>query len=182
MKNASTTLYKETLSESLQVSVKNLYRSMAFGMIPKDVLGMDISFAAKVVFAAVRMMSKGESVVALSCQSIADVCHASRPTVIGALRVLEKSALIRKSGAAVKQVQPYEILHERMLKLGRTGELTEVTTARKKTSLVKCVRPGCKKLTPGHSTGWCIACRRDVELDGRIRRKVEVALDQRMAK
>ena len=161
---ASTSLYTETLAKKAQVPGTKSTGSSGFGMIPDDVLQRpEITPGAKVVLACLGRLGHGKSLVAFSHDYIGANCGLARRGVASALSQLETVRLIRKSGEKVKQVQPYEILHPRLV--NEKSEATpEVGTARnhKPQAFTPC--GGCGKLKRVGVGSFCRKCIRNAEV------------------
>lgn len=171
----SVTLYKETLPKNPQVSAGKTRRSK-WGKTVSDVTSRrDISYSAKVLFNAFSEHGKGQQVVALSQVFLAAAIGGDRGTVQIALKSLEGVGLIEKLGLPEgrEQIQSYRMLHPALIR----GEQTEAIRAARP-NLRKC--PKCSQLgVLRKTTGWCLRCTKDVELDGRIRRTVNGELSVR---
>lgn len=74
---------------------------------------------------------------------------------------LDIVAVDRKTG----KPNAYAIRSEVFAAIPRQTRAERIIRAK---TLVKCLK--CPKLFPGHKTGWCLKCRREVELDAKIRR------------
>ena len=85
-------------------------------MVPADVLKReDISASCKLVLAGLAMESYGSGHISISHQAVAAICGINRITVLNGLARLCEVGLIEKDGAPVRQVQPYKILHARLV-------------------------------------------------------------------
>lgn len=174
MKFPSVSLYKETLSKKSQVPAgKTPGKKPKFGMAGEEFWARtDLNLGAKAVLMGIAIHGGGESVVALSQGFIAAACGIERSTVKKGLDALEKHGLLKKSGGEVDQVQPYEVLYPLIvtaLRQKTTG--AAVTRSHKSTpALVKCLKPSCGTLCRPHKTGWCLKCRKEIELEAKIRR------------
>ena len=112
MKSPSNSLYKETLSESLQVPVKKRTGRIRFAMLPADVLrDPKLPPTAKLALQGMAMEAYGAGELAISHQALANVCGSSRPTILQGLKHLCRAGLIEKMGDPEKQVQRYRFLH-----------------------------------------------------------------------
>ena len=181
MNSASVSLYKETRSQKATGEVAKCHRLEAFGMLPSSVLSLDLPPGAKVLFAGLAMLSKGHAVVAVSLPEISTACGMDRATVIRNLRRLVKAKLIERAGRPLWQVQPWKILHPRVVRREAVRgdmELPEaVWTAKRKVELVACAR--CRMPCVPGKTGWCRKCAGKVEMEGEIRRMVNRAITER---
>lgn len=124
-------------------------------MLPKDVLQRrDISSGCKIVIAGLAMESHGSGRIAISHQALAFVCGMSRPSVLECLSRLCAVGLIKKDGSPVKQVQPYLILHHRLVTKPTAGR---EATPDVKRAVISC--PKCHKKRPMLlKIGWCRSC------------------------
>lgn len=157
MSSPSKDLYKETLSEMRQVPVAKCDRSREqFASLTKSILRRrDVTAAAKILFAAMLIESRGTGYVMASDSVLAEASGISRSRIIELRKSLERAELIQKFGKPVQQVQAYQVLHG-----GRaTGVLPEEQpkTLRHRPELRPCVL--CKDLcVPRKRTGWCARC------------------------
>lgn len=166
----SKSLKKETLSDLLQVPVNFLTGKIRFGMVPQDVMARrDISPACKLVLAAMAMESLGSGHIAISHQALAFLCGLSRSAVLDCLRRLQACGLIEPDGKPVKQVQPYRILHARLINDVKAVELRPAKVIR---AVILC--PSCKRKRPMLlKSGICRACAWDIKMDRKVRRLVQ---------
>lgn len=160
LKNGSSTLHKETVSEFLHPGepqgVKKLDTPGRFAMLPATVLASEVSLAAKVVYAALSMQAMGRSDVASSHKALAKLCKISRPTVLAGISQLVEAKFIEASGNRVNSVQPYRLLAKTANRLTPTERNGVATSDKGRTAAarcIRCVRPS--KLGPG---GVCRAC------------------------
>lgn len=164
-------LYTETLSEKRQVRVGIPTGSKRFGMGPEDVLSRtDITPSAKVVLITMHMESIQTGRVALSDQVLGRKSGVSRSHAIDCRKQLEAAGLIAKDGPPIKQVQPYRLIHHRLV--GKTGQdeaagEREVITARPHREMVQCL--SCRRKVGGVGKhGWCRTCAADKDLPRRV--------------
>ena len=180
MKKASVTLYKETLSKNQQVPVgfSRRWKKGKWGLISAEVLEIrGLSFGAKCVFSALSIHGKGNEIIAASHGQIAGWIGGERSTVSGALDALEELGLISKVGLAGRdQIQAYRMLHPLLIRKSRQ-EGEEAPESKEKPKLVACGK--CRKPCVPGLTGRCRKCMGDVELDGKIARRVNAELAQR---
>ena len=160
MKNASETLYKETLSKNPQVPAGKSHRWKRgkWGLISAEVLELrGLSFGAKCVFAALSIHGKGDEIVAASHGKIAEWIGGERSTVAAALDALEELELISKVGkAGADQIQAYRMLHPLMVRRIRQG-VDVPPVSKEKQALVPCAE--CRKACVPDKAGWCRKCR-----------------------
>jgi hypothetical protein len=169
VKLSSVTLYKETLPDFPQVCAGKP-RRFKWGKTVSDVTSRrDIPYSAKVLFDAFAQWGNGHEIVALSQVALADAIGGDRGTVQTALDALEGAGLIVKHEIAGSrsQVQAYRMLHPALVRRDKSLSAPEVPANK---GLVKCAKVVCGKLTRPHKTGWCLKCRKDAELDGKVRR------------
>jgi DNA-binding Lrp family transcriptional regulator len=172
---------KETMSPERTVPFGGANSSKAIhGQIPGDILArVDVSPAAKVVLAVMRMKSYNSGGLIASMAILAKAAGLSRTHVFESLKELESAGLIRKVGQRIKQVQPYEIscdVDVAVLPLSR-----EPSTLRKRRRLTPCGM--CKTpCVPYKTTGWCAACSKEarnrVITKTLVREEVAVALSK----
>lgn len=176
MKNqnsASVTLYKETLVKNCQVAGTKTAR-FKWGKTTSDVTSRrDIPYSAKTLMDAFSEHGKGKEIVALSNVFLAEAIGGERRTVAVALRTLENARLIEKSGepSGHEQIQAYRMLHPALVRTERK------IVVENRPNLAKCLK--CKRDCVPRKNGWCLRCAKDVDLDGRVGRKVTKALADR---
>jgi hypothetical protein len=137
----------------------------------------DISASSKVLLAGMAMESKCTGRLLMSDGALAKTCGIARSQVIECKRRLEKTGLITKDGDAIKQVQPYKILDQR-LSQRNSGQPGEIVVAASKRELATCLR--CRKKCGSLSkAGWCRACNADAKLDRKVRVAIDTALKSR---
>lgn len=173
MNKPSKSLYKRTLSESLQVSVKILTGSRRFSMLPEDLLSAkNLPPIAKLLAQGMWMDSFGADVVAVSHQALALICGVSRPAVFENLKVLVKFGVIERAGKKIGQIQPYRFLHPFYQNKSHVAEEIPVRTVRHKGPMRKCAN--CFNLRYGlMKTGWCRTCVNEVKLVKKMDRRIE---------
>lgn len=166
-------LYKETLSDFLQVPVKFPTGRTPFGMLPQDVLRRtDLSAACKIVLAGLGQESRQTGRVAISHQALAFVCGLSRVTVFDCLQRLSAVGLIQEDGPRVKQVQPYRLMHPRMASsTAREGKHDPICA--------RVVCPKCKKSRPALlKIGICRSCNWDLKIRRIVREETAVQMER----
>ena len=136
---------------------------------------MTIPASAKIVLGSLGSKGRGAAKVLVSNHALALACGLTRGTVASGLKILVEAQLIASGGAPVEDVQPWLILHPRLLTGRETPTILQTT--KRRGLVVEC--PRCHKLGVLRKTGWCVACTKDVDLDGRVRRKVAGALAER---
>lgn len=176
VKSPSILLSKETLSGSLQVPVKGLYRSrQSFIVFPTDVAAIkNLSASAKMVLMAMAIEARGTGYCAASDDALGQLVGLSRPTVIDGRKRLEKADLVRKDGPPIQQVQPYALLHSRFLSANAEEKKADAPSVVRKREWQRC--GGCHRLRPAlPKTGICRSCssvKRTENISERVARKV----------
>lgn len=142
-------------------------------MVPKSVLRLrNLSAANKMVLAGMAMEAKGTGRIAISHGALAITCGCSRTTAMAACLALEKAGLIAKDGVPRGQVQPYRLLHPRLVSKFVGGARSQSKEGPKTTALLRCPRcqERCRALL---KTGHCRGCRWNDKVDGRIEAKLK---------
>lgn len=174
LNSASVTLYKETLPKNQQVPDQKTSR-FKWGKTVSDVTSRtDISYSAKVLLNAFSEHGKGREIIALSQSALAEAIGGHRGTVQVALAALERVGLIEKSGlpSGHEQIQAYRMLHPALIR-----SAIKTVETRHKPNLRTCAR--CQKLgVLRKSTGWCLACTKEVQFKGVVRREVKGTLTE----
>ncbi len=163
-----TSLYKETLSEMLQVENSQVSQIATggklqdwFAIAPAEFMKRrDISPTAKWVWCAMLMHSLGSNRVAMSHHAIAEACGSSRAQVLRCLRDLVGVGLIEAAGPPEHQVQPYRILQARCRLVAQPVPAAPAHPAKPLLTCGKCHKPARGLM----NTGWCRSCASEMKV------------------
>lgn len=140
-------------------------------MLPKSVMcRRDITPAAKLVLSAMSMESCGTGRVAISDGALGLLAGCTRTTALVARTLLVGAKLIEKDGPPIGQVQPYKILHPRLVSNPESTAKPQRATP-KTIPPIRCPRceRRCRALL---KIGYCRMCRWDEKVDRRIDAKI----------
>jgi hypothetical protein len=170
----SNSLYKETLSKKRQVMCEKTTGKPRFAMLPEDVLAdIRLTPAAKLVLAGMSMMSFQSGRISISHQALGEVCGLSRSAVLTSVKALARFGLIEPDGAAVRQVQPYKLLHSRLASVSQVSSQV-VVDKRNAGKMVAC--PTCHKSRKQLlKAGWCRSCAWELRVRGLAREEIASA-------
>lgn len=146
-------------------------------MLTEDILARrDIKPVSKVVFATMRMKSKGRGGLTISHTALAIASGISRTHVLDSLKELENVKLIERDGGPIRQVQPYRIMCDQVVE---EKEIAEAPVTVRKVQLRPCLK--CRKqCVPSRANGWCRKCTADVHVTKVATRAAAIEVDRKL--